>query len=246
MMDASRLCDMIPRRRSVRRFTKTPVDDATVAQILERCAEATPLYPQIRVHAHLVTREQVRFYLPWKVPQLLAIYSEDSPGYLENAGFLFQQIDLYLQSIGLGSCWLGLGKLRKQQDEPSQIDGMRFVILIAFGHTEAPFLRGDDEQPQRRLLSQICDREDPRLEPARLAPSSTNSQPWYFTHQEDTFHAYRSTTGSLRHKMLGNMNQIDMGIALSHLYLSNPDTFHAFHADAPDLDGYAYTISFTL
>ena len=29
---------------------------------------------------------------------------------LENAGFIFQQVDLYIQSLGLGSCWVGLGR----------------------------------------------------------------------------------------------------------------------------------------
>lgn len=236
---------MIYKRKSVRKYTGEPVDNGTVKKILEFCAQAKPLYPDIRVEARIVEREQVRFYLPWKTPQLLAIFSENKPGCWENAGFLFQQVELYLQSIGLGACWLGLGKFRKS--EMPRVEGMEFVIFIAFGKPEEPLYRNDRSDFQRKPLGEITDREDPRLECARLAPSSTNSQPWYFTHEGDTVHSFCSEAGFLRHKLLGNMNRIDMGIALSHLYLENPDTFRFFAAAPKELPkGYGYIGSFIL
>lgn len=240
------LNDMIYRRKSVRKYTGQPVDDTTIQQILDFCGSAKPLHPEIRVSARIVTKEQVRFYFPWKTPQLIAIFSEKRDGYLENVGFIFQQVDLYLQSIGIGACWLGLGKLRSTESVDISEDGMEFVILLAFGHPEGDALRSDISQFQRKALAEIADEPDVRLEPARLAPSSTNSQPWYFTHEGDTIYAYRSTAGLLRHKMLGTMNQIDLGIALAHLYVANPDSFQFFTAAAPELKGYAYTGSIAL
>ena len=235
--------DMISRRKSVRKYTGVPVDEQTLMQIRHVISSLKPLYPQISVRAEIVEREQVRFFLPWKTPQLVAVYSEKTEGYLENAGFLFQQLDLYLQSIGLGCCWLGLGKMRKDLER----EGMEFVILLAFGYPQGEALRSGPEEFNRKALSQISDREDPRLEPARLAPSSTNSQPWYFTHEGDKIHAYCSRTGLLRHKALGNMNRIDMGIALAHLYLSNPDTFRfSLEASPVQLENYGYIGSITL
>lgn len=237
------MTDAIFYRRSVRAYEDRPVDDATLEKICTFCQSAKPLHPHIRVQGRVVRKEQVRFYFPWKAPQLLAIYSENMAGYLENVGFLFQQVDLYLQSLGLGSCWMGLGKLREQLDVPN---GMDFVILIAFGYPDGVPPRSDAKQFHRRSMEEITDRPDPRLEPARLAPSSTNSQPWFFVHGDDTIHAYRSCAGLLRHKMLGSMNQIDIGIALAHLYVSNPDGFRFFTAEAPELKGYDYAGSFTL
>ena len=235
--------ELVFRRRSVRKYTGEPVDAATLETITAFCAAARPLYPDIKIHSRIVSKEQVRFYFPWKTPQLIAVFSEDKPGYLENVGFVFQQVDLFLQSMGLGSCWLGLGKLR---DVGIQEDGMEFVILIAFGHPEESPLRSDISQFQRKPLAEITDTPDIRLEPARLAPSSTNSQPWYFVHEGDTIHAYRSEAGLLRHKTLGSMNRIDMGIALAHMYVTNPDTFQFFSTVAPELKGYRYTGSVTL
>ncbi|MBQ4550147.1 MAG: nitroreductase, partial [Oscillospiraceae bacterium] len=86
-------------------------------------------------------------------------------------------------------------------------------------------------------LAQIADTPDPRLEPARLAPSAVNSQPWYFTHEGDAIHVYRSRKGS----------RLDAGIALAHLYVANEKTFHFFKADQiTDLAGYTYIGSVTL
>jgi nitroreductase len=239
------LSSIIYKRKSVRKYTGEPVSDETIASILKFCDRAKPLDPDIKVKAIVVNRDQVRFYLPWKTPQLIAVFSENKPGYLENAGFLFQQVELYLQSIRLGACWLGLGKFRKT--EVPQVDGMEFVIFIAFGIPEETQFRSGIAEFQRKSLAEIADLEEPRLECARLAPSSTNSQPWYFTHEGDTIHAFCCEAGFLRNKLLGNMNRIDMGIALAHLYLENAETFRFFSAEPKDIPkGYRYTGSVTL
>ena len=98
---------------------------------------------------------------------------------------------------------------------------------------------------KRKAPEEIADRPDEALEPARLAPSSTNSQPWYFTHTLQGYRAYCNEGGLLRHAMLGVMNRIDMGIALAQLWVSYPG-FKTFFEEAPALKGYRYTCSFTL
>lgn len=231
------LKDMITRRKSFRKYLDRPVEESLLEQIRKFMKTMRPLYPQIPVTGRIVEKSQVRSLMPWKTPQLVAVYSATQEGYLENVGFLFQQLDLYLQSLGLGSCWLGLGKMRQ---EPS-FDGMDFVILLAFGYPAEPEYRRSAADFNRHSLSQISDREDSGLEPARLAPSSTNSQPWFFTHDGDAIHAYCSQTGLLRHKALGNMNRIDMGIALAQLYVANQDTFRFYLKEDPEVrKGYQY------
>lgn len=237
------MVDTIYRRRSVRSYDDCPVEPEILQDIMNFLSTAKPLHPDIQVQARIVEKEQVRFYIPWKSPQLLAIYSENKPGYLENVGFVFQQVDLYLQSRGLGCCWMGLGKVRERLDD---LENLEFVILIAFGWPKDSQMRAGVGDFKRNPPEKIADRPDPLLEPARLAPSSTNSQPWYFVHGEAAIHAYRNQAGLLRHKMLGTMNQIDMGIALAQLYVANPDSFHFFTAEAPELKNHEYVGSFTL
>ena len=48
-------------------------------------------------------------------------------------------------------------------------------------------------------------------------------------------------------KMLGDLNQIDMGIALAHMYVANEETFRFFKVDdVKEIKGYAYIGSFTI
>ena len=118
---------------------------------------------------------------------------------------------------------------------------MEFVIFIAFGEPDEPQFRENIAEFQRKALKEISDREDSKLECARLAPSSTNSQPWYFTHEGDVLHVFCSEAGFLRHKLLGSMNKIDMGIALAHLYLENAETFRFFRTEPGRTpEGYGY------
>ena len=106
-----KLTEMIYRRKSVRSYTNVPVDADTLQKIEEFVAGAKPLYPEIKVKMEIVNRNQVKCICPWTTPQLVTIFSEKKPGYLENVGFIFQQLDLYLQSMGIGTVDLLLALL---------------------------------------------------------------------------------------------------------------------------------------
>ena len=166
-------------------------------------------------------------------------------GYLENVGFLFQQLELWLQARGLGTCWLGLGQPNRSAADLAP-EGMTFTMMLAVGYPQGEELRSGSEDFRRKSLEQISDLSDFRLEPARLAPSSVNSQPWYFVHDEQTLHVHCSRQGLLKHKALGAMNRIDIGIGLAHLYISNPDRFRFFQTEAEPVSGYGYIGSITL
>ena len=230
------LNEMIYHRKSCRSFTGNPVDAETIEKIMS--FDMMPLYPDIKVRWDIVPRNQVKCICPWTTPQLITIYSEEREGWLENVGFLFQQMDLYLQSIGLGVCWLGLGKLNAKT--APEVPGMRFAIMLAFGHPKGDALRQDGKGFHRKSPEQIADYADQKLEPARLAPSSVNSQPWYFTHDGDAIHAYCT-----KKSIVPDMNRIDMGITFVHQYVSSPNTFQFFRAEMPPaLPGYHYIGSF--
>lgn len=242
------LREMIYKRKSTRSYTGEPVEEETIQKIREFAAAAKTLYPDIRVRTEIVEGSKVRCILPWTTPQMIAIYSEPKEGYEQNAGFLYQQVDLYLQSLGLGTCWLGMGKPDAKTDKLlAGEDGFSFVILIAFGKPKGEWLRKETSEFKRKPLTAISDKEDTRLEPARLAPSSVNSQPWYFVHEKDTIHLYCAYSGIFSKKKTSHMNRIDVGIALAQLYVENPETFRFFKVEQPPKqNGYGYVGSFTL
>ena len=227
------LNEMIYHRKSCRSFLGQPVDAETIEKILS--FEMKPLHPDIKVRMDIVSRNQVKCICPWTTPQLIAIYSEEGEGYLENIGFLFQQMDLYLQTLGLGVCWLGMGRMNPKTT--TRVEGMKFVIMLAFGHPKGDRLRHNLQGFKRKPMEQITDKADPGLEPARLAPSAVNSQPWYFTHEGDTIHVYWNRKGS----------RLDVGIALAHLFVANEENFRFFKADTVTcLPGYGYIGSLTV
>ena len=227
------LKEMIFKRKSCRSFTNIPVDAATIETI--KAFSMKPLYLDIKVHWDIIPRNQVKCICPWTTPQLITIYSEEADGYLENIGFLFQQMDLYLQTLGLGVCWLGLGRMNPKTT--TAVEGMKFVIMLAFGHPKGDQLRQTAKDFKRKSMEQITDKVDPRLEPARLAPSAVNSQPWYFAHGDDSIHVYCSRKGS----------RLDIGIALAHLYVASEENFCFFEGkNVPEVSGFEYMGSVTL
>jgi len=243
------LKEMIYKRKSVRSYTCDPVSVGALQKIRDFIRTTELLYPDIKIRAEVVGKDSVRCMLPWTTQQLIAIFSEEKEGWLENVGFVFQQLDLYLQSVGLGTCWLGMGRLNAQgllETKRQEDDGLKFVILMAFGYPKGDALRKSAAEFKRRKLDQISDIPDERLEPARLAPSSVNSQPWYFVHEGDVVHVYCAHQGLFRAKTLTEMNRIDIGIALAHLYVSNRGTFRFFKADAPVKKDHTYIGSMTL
>ncbi len=215
------MVEMITKRKSVRSYTDELLSEELLEKI--RAFQMKPLYPEIGVEFHIVSKEHVRCICPFTTKQLIAVYSEKKEGYLENVGFMFQQMDLYLQKLGLGVCWLGLGKPDKETKE--LVPGKEFVITLTVGYPDGDARRKDLSEFKRKNLDEIADREDERLENARLAPSSCNSQPWYFIHEGEDIHIYWDQSGLIKHKVLEYFNPMDIGITLAHLYLTYPETF---------------------
>jgi len=217
--------EMIYRRKSVRSYTSEPMDAETLQKIGKLIAGLKPLYPEIPLRAEILPKNEVRSFMPWMPAQAIAIYTNESEGALENAGFVFQQLELALQCMGIGVCWLGLGKPARHSARP---DGLHCVMMMAFGRPKGEQLR-ETAAFRRKSLAEISDIADERLELARLAPSSVNSQPWRFTHEGETIHVHCAKQGIV--KVLTDMNRIDVGICLAHLYVCRPESFAFFRQE---------------
>ena len=240
------LKNMIYRRKSFRSYTQQPLEENILRQIDDFIKNATRLYPSQKLCWEFIGPEKIKCIQPWRSPNYLAIYAERNTESLVNLGFVFQQVDLYLQSIGIGSCWLGLGKITNDAgEEIKNHDGMECVMMMSFGRSEEEY-RNCKEDFKRKEAAEIADVADERLEAARFAPSAVNSQPWYFVHGENAIHVY-CMERFFRKPFLGDMNKMDVGISLAHLYLENQHTFKWIgEQDAPKLKGNLYIGSFEL
>lgn len=237
------LNDVIFKRKSTRSYAQPSVDEGTLYEIKEYIEKLHPLNENIRTYCEIVPAADVKGGV--KAPYFAAIYSEKTDGYLTEVGFRYQQLDLYLQSIGLGSCWCADAKYAPNGTVVSAYNGMPLVIMIGFGKAKDSPYRNISEF-KRKERRDISDSPDMRLEPARLAPSSYNDQPWYFLKDGRFFHAYCVIQGFLKAKH-ADTNLIDMGIAMAQMYTANPDTFRYFvNKDPAQVKGYKYIGSFKI
>lgn len=203
------LYQYIWKRKATRKYDMTPLDEVQLNKIREFAANLKPLYPGVSV-AYEVTNK-VKSVLPLKAPHYFIISSDTAEGYLENIGFMFQQMDLYLSSLGLGSCWYGGGK------KPEGIQtNLSFVIIMAFGRPVASPYR-ELAEFKRKSLSDISEGSDERIEAARVAPSAMNFQNWFFEAVNGKIHVYEKKTLWGSNNKLG---KIDIGIAICHLYIA--------------------------
>ena len=207
-------------RRSIRKYDMTPLNSTLMAGIKEYAASAKPLISDIKYEFAFLGTDDVKNLLPIKAPHYICLYSEKKDGYLMNAGYLLQQVDLYLSLSNFASCWLGMAKPTK--DVPKIKNGLEFVIMIAFGNTDEKIHRASVTEFNRKSLSTISSITgiDDLLEPVRLAPSASNTQSWYFSGNADEIIVSREHLSILKAPLYGRMNQIDIGIALCHLGLS--------------------------
>ena len=240
------LKEMIYHRKSFRSYHSEEVNANTLRSIEDFIKNAKRLYPEEKLSWDIIGPEKIKCVLPWRAPHNIAIYAERKTEALVNLGFVFQQVDLYMQSIGLGTCWLGMGKIANDAGEEfTDHSGMKCVMMIAFGKSDEAF-RNDISEFKRKTLAEIADTADERLEPARLAPSAVNSQPWYFVHEGNNVHTY-CMDRFFRKQFLGDMNKMDVGIALAQIYLENTETFRYFTAEnAPEVKANLYIGSFEI
>jgi len=225
------------KRKSVRRYKKDDLDPTTIEKIKEAIKSVKPLFEDVKFEVRFLEKNESSNN--W-APRYLAIFSEKKNGYLLNAGYVLQQLDLYVQSIGLGSCWVGLAIPFVSKPKYS------FVIMIAVGYPLDETVR-ELSDFKRKNLAEITDSEDePLMQPVRLAPSAVNSQPWYFKKSEDGFDVYRNKKG-LSVLALNNWNKIDIGIALLHLRLSIEQRGNGFEffkkINSSKISGYDYMLS---
>ncbi len=151
----------------------------------------------------------------------ILFYSEKKENYLQNIGYLGEQLDLYLVSKNIGTLWFGIGKIKEGREED-----LDFVIMIAIAKVDSPLkFRKDMFKSKRKEIAEIW-RGTKYLEIAnivRFAPSACNTQPWVVEENENELKVYRyrkvGKRGIMPKDRVIYYNQIDIGIFLYFLEL---------------------------
>jgi hypothetical protein len=157
----------------------------------------------------------------------LLFYSEKKPGYLLNAGYMLEQMDLYLAVRDMGACWYGLAKPKR-----SKPAGLEYVIMLVFGQSAPEDFRRNTAEFKRMSTKEIWkgDFDSGVVEAVRLAPSASNTQPWRIFSEGNRISVFRETNlrTFVTAKLLPYLNTIDMGIALYFLETALLEKGYAF------------------
>lgn len=201
------------RRKSFHKFGQLfPMEESDLVAIQSAIDGLVPLMPDIRVRTRIVDESQTNCRRG--AQKCVLFYSEEKYNSLVNVGYMGQQLDLKLVSMGYGTLWYGLGKT-----DEAEYDGLGFVIMIAVGKVAPDSFREDMYKAKRKTVSDIW--EGPALPLAdivRFAPSACNSQPWLVKNTGDTLQVFRfrkkGMVGLIPMAFVSWYNRIDIGIFL--------------------------------
>lgn len=212
-------------RRSVRKFLMEPVALETLDKIRNFISKLTPLDGESRVelviHEHIGNREKIKGLMKINAPYYLLVYCEHTEAAYRNAGYMAEQAVLYITGKELGSCYLGESKIGEMEK-----NGLKQLLIIAFGHADGHLLRSE-EDAHRLPLSALCVYKDEpgeavkaMIRAARMAPSSLNSQPWRFVVYADRIYIFARKEWLWRTKQFAAMREFNMGIVFSHIMVA--------------------------
>lgn len=143
----------------------------------------------------------------------ILLFSEKKENYLQNIGYIGEQLDLWLTSKNIGVCWYGMGKT-----EEASYNDLSFVIMLAIERVSETEFRKDMFKSKRKLLEEIWEGDDYNSISSivRYAPSACNTQPWYVKSTKSKIDVYRIKKQGKRGMMpidkVIYYNRIDIGI----------------------------------
>lgn len=177
-----------------------------------------PLYADIKTAIRILPAEEVNFKRG--AEYCILLYSEKKDNYLLNAGYIGEQLDLYLVNHNIGTLWFGIGR-----PDINSYKGLDYVIMIAVRKVNDPALyRKDMFKAKRKSLDEIWKGDTLQIaEIARFSPSACNTQPWYVINENNTITVYRymlqGKRGIMPKDAVSYYNRIDSGIFLCILEL---------------------------
>ena len=199
------LIDAVNNRYSMRTFKSEPVNAETRQKILNYAEQiSNPFGPKIRIKfiekRTSANGEKLGTYGIIKNANLfLGVAIKNVEGAQEALGYEFEQLVLYMTSLGLGTCWIGgtfdkgafAEAMKPEADEIFTIicpvgygtGRKRFFEKIMRRNLKADsrlswyklFFKNDFETP---LQAADCPDYEEALELVRQAPSAVNKHPW--------------------------------------------------------------------
>ena len=202
---------MIRERHSVRSYLDKKVPAETVALLqaeIDRVNAESGLHIQFMEDATGVFDKLLARFIGWKyVPSYLALVGPDTPELEEKCGWYGEHLVLYLQSLGLNTCWVGMFRASAVKAEVAPGEKMVITIALGYGENQGK-VRKSKSVEEVTDVKELPDWFRTGVECALLAPTAVNQQKFRFTLEGDR--PVASVTGN------GPFVKLDLGIVKYH------------------------------
>lgn len=221
----------IEKRKSVRKYEAKPISKEDMNIVKEAINDVQPILSKMhKVEYNIIIIEDGEKFSDSfktvigrvKAPHYLLIVSEEKEDYLENAGFIGEQVVLKLAEKGIGTCWLGsiANKKNKIRKIVKMDDQLTPIIVVAFGYPEEELK--PIEKRKRKKLDKIftgnIEKEFlPIAKALQVAPSALNSQPWRIFINDNVWNFYIKPRKGVLKNPYGHLLKIDAGIGITHI-----------------------------
>lgn len=208
--------------------------------------QAVPVRVELAPFGAIGSRSSVGAIGPMSpAPWYLVATAAPHPGRMEEVGFRMEQVILAATSLGLGTCWIGGGYRRDDIAAGLGIAADDVIAISPVGHGDkgrvAALTRGivksmaaaggkrkplgefvfEANWGRAALPASVSPEVWEALEMARLAPSWSNTQPWFFLTLADCIWAFADTRPQRGNARPGKpYYRLDAGIAMAHFHLA--------------------------
>ena len=257
--------ELVRGRRSVRSYDEREIDPELLGKFTDFMGQIGNPYG-VPVTFRLLDGRQQPLKCPVAVGAHLFVGAKAPrvPHMEEAVGFSMETLILYAQSLGLGSVWVG-GTMDRPAFERAMELGPegRMPCMSPLGYPagkmsvreslmrkgikadsrepfEALFFDGSFDTPLTAEKAGVLAHP---LEMVRWAPSAVNKQPWRVVLDGKAAHFYLKHSKGFVSEQVGDMQKIDLGIALCHFALDAEERGLTvrFCLDDPDIPAGADT-----
>ena len=236
------LQEIIKGRRSVRTFDGNPISGEDREKLTDYISGITNPFG-IPVEFVLLDTEEYRLSSPVITGEKLYVAGKAAKvPYADAAfGYSFEKLVLYAWSLGIGTTWIG-GTMKREQFEKAAglKDGEMMPCVSPLGYParkksvrEIMMRKGvgaDNRMPAEKIFfdggfgtllsGKKKDAIIDLIEMVRWAPSAVNKQPWRIVCTDDgRYHFYEKKDKGYVSDATGDLQKIDVGIALCHFVM---------------------------
>jgi nitroreductase len=237
-------------RRSVRRYSKQPVEPAVLKSVSELVESLEPLSVtnQFRCQVRVIEdRSDVFASAIGSYARIISAPCFIVPSIsgelrlMEDVGYRLQQLVIGLERLGLGTCWVGALSNEGRVAQMFGIrNGWRIPAVIVFGYPDAGFIgrsvnrmvRGVVGAPARLAWNKFVFSErfgQPAtvgtqtlyvLDALRNSPSAGNSRPWRVALRGDELYYCIDSSAGFYRRYRNDYPLLDAGIGMANIALA--------------------------